>query len=449
MRDQPGGYIGLALSCLFAVAAIVGCGHGGQADSSGAARQSELPVVKAAVIMIEQRPWPGIVRTQGSLIADEVTVVGAKLAGRVAEVDVDFGDVVPADQPLATLDQDEFRLQISLADAQLLQARAALGLKPADPVEGLDPLSSPPVKEAKAVWDESKTRVDRIRQLRARSAVTQEELDQAVAAEEVASARYGSAINGVREKIAQIGVRAAELSLAGQRLTDTVVRAPFEGFVQERHVARGSFVQVGSPIVTLVRTGALRFRGAMPERHAQKLALGQQLTLTIEGVEQPLPATVTRISPGIDEMNRSLVFEAEVENRDGSLRTGLFAEAEVVVDRAARAIVVPQSAVAEFAGAEKVWKVVEGVAREQVVQTVHRGSPEVEIVSGLAAGDLILRDAIQGRVARIEPIADDTAISMSAVSTGVTVNGAADENRPTSTESPTASSPTADPAAER
>jgi RND family efflux transporter MFP subunit len=335
-------------------------------------------------------------------VADEVTVVGAKVAGRVAQVGVDLGDRVPASAPLAALDQDEFRLQVALAEAQLLQARAALGLRPTDPAESLDPHNAPPVREARAVVDEIKSRIERVRQLRVRNAVTKDELDAAIAEEGVADARYAAAVNGVREKIALIGVRGAELSVAQQRLTDTAILSPFEGVIQQRHVAPGSYVQVGDPIVTLVRTRTLRFRGTIPERHAHRLAIGQQVTLTIESVPEPQIAQITRISPTVDELTRALMFEAEVANEDGSLRTGLFAEAEVIVDPAAEALVVPASAVTEFAGAEKVWKVVDGVAKEQIVETARRTEEFIEISGGLAIGDVILADGAAGKVARVD-----------------------------------------------
>jgi len=399
------------------LAALTGCGHGVQAETSAGQKKHELPTLKAAVMTVELRPSPVIVRTQGSLIADDVTIVGAKVAGRINAVTVDLGDVVAAGTPLASLDQEEFKLQISLAEAQLVQARAALGLKPSEPVESLDPQLAPPVREAKAVWDECKLKVDRIRQIRVRNAVTQDELDTAVSAEAVADAKYGSALNSVREKIAQISVREAELSVTKQHLDETVIRAPFDGLVEARHVARGSFVQVGDAVITLVRTRpvqrgeetqhaiSLRFRGTMPERSAHRLALRQRLTLHIEGLDEPQSATITRISPSVDEMSRSLVFEAAVDSNNAALRTGLFAEAEVIVDPAAQAVVIPAVAITEFAGAEKVWKVEAGIAHEQIVETLHRSSGDVQVVSGLKPGDQILAQASLGREARIEAVA--------------------------------------------
>lgn len=385
-----------------------GCGHGSQATTveKEKPKAPELPVIRVAVLEVRPTIWPAIVRTQGSLAADEVAIVGAKVAGRVNQVTFDLGDRVKAGAVLAMLDQEDFKLQVSLTEAQLSQARAALGLRPNDPLEALDPNNAPPVREAKAVWNETQARIARIRQLQlhARNAVTQDEFDQAVAAEGAAEARHAAAINAVREKIAMISVRASELEVTKQRLTDTEIHAPFDGLVQERHVSHGSFVQLGDPIATIVRTSVVRFQGMMPERHAHRLELGQQVTLKIEGITEPRVVYITRISPNVEEMSRSLAFEALIDNRNGELRTGLFAEAEVVVDPVAQSLVVPKTAIMEFAGAEKVWKLVNGVAKETVVRTARHGDQGVEILAGLAPGDVILAKATEGRVARVDAV---------------------------------------------
>jgi RND family efflux transporter MFP subunit len=309
-------------------------------------------------------------------------------------------------------------------------------MKTADLVDQLNPQNAPPVREADAVLDEARTRTERMRPLRVRNAVTQEELDTAIAAEQVAEARYTSAYNGVLEKIAQIRVRTAELALAKQRLVDAVVLAPFDGLVQQRHVARGSYVQIGDPLITLVRTSTLRFQGTLPERHATRLAIGQEVRLLIESVKEPRIAKITRVSPVITEQSRSLMFEAEVDNRDGLLQTGLFAEAEVVVDPSTQVIAIPPSAITEFAGAEKVWKLVDGTAHEQVVETARRGAAAVEITGGLSAGDVILLHAAEGRLAHIEPIPSNSVAKPVALAPG----SAADTEQPAEEPMPGAES---------
>jgi RND family efflux transporter MFP subunit len=365
----------------------------------------------ADVITLEPTVWPTIVRSQGSLYADEQSAVGAKVAGRVAQVHVDLGDPVRAGDAIATLDEEEFRLLVSQAEAQLRQARSAVGLRDEEPVDRLEPENSPPVQEQRALWDEAKSVLARAAKLRDQDAIAAGEYDQAAAAERVAEARYRSAINAVHEKIALIAVRQAELSLARQRCRDAVITAPLDGFVQQRHVAVGSYLTVGQTIAVLVRNDPLRFRGTVPERHAQALAVGQEVRLQIESVAAPVTAKIARVSPTLDQLTRALVFEAEVVNRDHQLRSGLFAQAEVVIDAHALAMVLPDSAILEFAGTQKVWKVVDGVAVEQEVLTGTRQFGSRVLFEGVAAGDRILRDASQGRVARIEAKAEAPRVS--------------------------------------
>lgn len=331
-------------------------------------------------------------------------VVGAKVAGRVGHVLVDLGDLVHGTSPLVTLDREEFLLQVSQAEAQLLQARAAVGLKEGDPVSKLDPTNAPPVREQRATWDEAKTKSVRIRQLALQNAVTEVEVEQVIAAEKVAEARYSAALNSVNEKIALIGVRTVELAQAKQRLQDSEVQAPFEGLVQERHVAPGSYVQVGQALVSMVRTNPLRFQGTVPERFAQRLSLGQEVWLEVQTVPGLRKVKLSRLSPALDDASRSLLFEAVVDNSDGRLRAGLFASGQVLLDPQSTSLVVPEATVMEFAGTEKVWKVVDGKSVEQIVTTGERREGMVEVLNGLVQGDVVLADAAAGKLARVTPV---------------------------------------------
>jgi len=381
-----------------------GCDSGPDAASGPAASEQPVPVIEVRVQEVEPQVWPLIVRTQGSLVPDEVVVLGTRVAGRVSEVHVDLGDVVSAGDPVMTLDQADFQLQIDQAEAELTAARSAVGLKPDDPLDKLDPRNSPPVRQEKAIWDEARSNHERARQLVLQNAISESEIRQIAAAESVAEARYAAALNSVNEKIALISVRAVELSLARQQISDSVVRAAFDGQVESRHVAPGTFVQIGDSVVTMVRNRPLRFRGSLPERHAHQLKAGQDIVLQIESIPEPRKAQVTRISPALDELSRALTFEARVDNQDGQLRAGLFAQAAIVIDASARAIAVPKTAVTEFAGVEKVWTVVDGMAHEVVVQTGQRRGDSVEVLGGLNSGDVILSNGSRGRIARVRPL---------------------------------------------
>lgn len=379
-------------------------GCSAEEPSTASSRKTELPTFDADVMTVAPQLWPRMIRSQGSLTADEVAVLGARVEGRVESVHVDLGDRVKAGQPLVSLRKQEFQYRVEQAEAALLQARSAVGLKADEPVSKLDPENAPPVVEQRSIWEQAKEDYQRAERLRQQNTITAAELLQFQTTMAVAEARYNSSLNSVREKIAQIGVREAELSLAREALADAVVLAPFDGRVQLKSISPGSYVRVGDPLVTLVKTDVLRYRGMIPERYALVLTLGQDVQLQVESISSPLNAKVTRISPSLDLSNRSLAFEAEIDNSGNTLRTGLFAEARIVIDEQARAIVIPHSALIEFAGAEKVWKIVAGESQEQEVLTGERREEGIEILQGLEPGDQILVDAALGKPAKIQAI---------------------------------------------
>ncbi len=391
-----------AIAAAWLAVAICGCGPQPVVKDS---KKKPLTDLAAETIQIGVAPWPVVVRSQGELRADEVVAIGTRVAGRVAAVHVDLGDKVHAGQPLVSLDPAEFQLLVAQTEAQLAQTRSAVGLAPDAPVESLKPENSPPVRQERVVWDEAKSSLERVMQLRKQNAIAAGEFDLVAVAERVAEARYASALNGTREKLALIGVRQAELSLARQRLADAVINAPFDGFIQQRAVAPGAYVNVGAPILSLVRTNPLWFRGTLPERHAGKLRAGLELRIFSESIEEPIMASITRVSPALDPQSRSLVFEAKIDNSDNRLRTGLFAEADVVLDADAESVVLPVSAVTQFAGAEKVWKVVDGISAQQEIVAGTKRDGYIEVLDGLVVGDVVLAEGEKGRVAKIVPLA--------------------------------------------
>jgi RND family efflux transporter MFP subunit len=384
---------------------IVGLGGcAGPSEPMQIRAKADLPTVEAELVTVSQQRWPRVIRSQGSLTADEVAILGARVEGRVEQVHADLGDFVEVDQPLVSLRKSEFQFRVEQAEAALLQARAAVGLKPEDSVSKLNPENAPPVVEQRSLWNQAQVDLERATVLRARNTITEAELIQFRTSAQVAEARYNAALNSVREKIAMIGVREAELSLAREALRDTEVPAPFAGRVQLRSISPGAYVRVGDPLITLVKTDLLRYRGMIPERYALHMQQGQEVQLQVESIVSPIHVKITRISPALDLSNRALIYEAEIDNSAGTLRTGLFAEARIVIDREATAIVIPRSSLIEFAGAQKVWKVVEGESREQEVLTGERREARVEILQGLEPGDRILRHAALGRPARIQEL---------------------------------------------
>lgn len=342
-----------------------------------------------------------VVRLQGSLMGDETVVVGAKVAGRVKEVKVDIGSSAKAGEVLVTLENEDLDLRAKQAEAQLEQARAKLGLKPGEDALKLEPNKVPSVVQEEAVRNEARSNYNRASSLVPQKAISQEELQGRLAELEVAEARVRSALNGVDEQLALVGVRQAELSLARQIRADADVRAPFDGLIQQRFVAPGAFLQVGQQVVSVVRIDPLRFRGGVPEREAMRIRVGAKIQILPEGVPKPLVAKLTRISPALEMASRALMVEADVPNPGARLRAGLFAEGEIVVDDTAQTLALPASAISKFAGVEKVTVVSDGKAGERLVRTGRRHEGWVEILEGVKAGDQVVLEASSVRPGKV------------------------------------------------
>jgi RND family efflux transporter MFP subunit len=337
-------------------------------------------------------------------LAYEDAVIGSKLAGRVAEVNVDLGSVVKKGEVLVKLVRSELDLRVGLAEAQLRQACAAIGITPEEDETQFDASSAPGTMMEQALVNEAQSTVNRAQQLLSSRAVTEQEFDTMVAQLKAAQARYNAAINMVGEQISMIGVRRKELALARQMVTDSEVVAPFDGVVGERLVSPGEFVGAGQAVVSLVRSDVLRFTAGIPESRASEIHVGQPLNINSgRNIAAPIATKLTRVSPTVMQATRSILIEGDVPNPTLELHAGLFAQAEVVVDPDDQAIVLPLTAVSRFAGVQKVWVVADNVAKQQTVRTGREDEQRIEIVSGLENGTVVVLRASEGHDGPVIP----------------------------------------------
>jgi RND family efflux transporter MFP subunit len=300
--------------------------------------------------------------------------------------------------------RSELDLRVELAEAQHKQACATIGIIASADETQFDATTAPGVAMERAMVNEAQRTVNRAQQLLSSRAVTEQEFDTMVAQLQAAEARYNAALNLVGEQISLIGVRRKELALAQQMVKDSEVVAPFEGVVGERLVSPGEFVGVGQAVVTLVRSHPLRFTAGVPESRAAEIHVGQKVDIK-QGlnVPRPIPTIISRVSPTVMQATRSILIEADVPNESLEFQAGLFAEAEVVVNPDARALVLPLTAVSRFAGVQKVWLVEDGVAKQQTIRTGREAAERVEIVDGLTEGTVVVLDANEGHDGPVIP----------------------------------------------
>jgi RND family efflux transporter MFP subunit len=322
-------------------------------------------------------------------MAQDQSPLSVKVPGRVRTITVDLGSLVRAGDLVAEVDAQDYELGLAQARAALGQARAKVGL----PLEGDDDQveveKTSTVKQARAVLEEKRKDRNRIITLSEQGIASQSEQEVAQSAFEVAANKYEDAIEEARNRLAILAQRRVEYDIARKQLSDTRVVAPFEGAVQERRANLGEYLQAGAPVVTLVRMDPLRLRLEVPERDAGRVRQGQAVRVFVEGDTNAHTGVVKRLSPAITAQSRMLVVEADVHS-DGVLRPGAFARAEIVTASDTPALTVPVGSLVTFAGIEKVLVAENGAVKEKFITTGDRASNQIEVTSGLKAGELVL-----------------------------------------------------------
>jgi len=372
---------------LLVVSLSVACGGGSSSSPGGAAPATTAAARSVQVVKAAESRLESSIEVTGTLAAEDQVTLSFKVAGRLDSLAVDLGSHVEQGAVIGKMTSTDFVLRVNQADAALQQARARLGLVAGGSNDSVTVEDTAVVRQAKAVLDQAKLTRDRAETFVKDGIGSQANLDEATASWKVAEGRYQDAIEEVRNRQALLTQRRTELELAKQALTDSTLTAPFSGRVRERHATPGQFLGTGAPVVTIVKVNPLRLRLSIPEREASAVRTGLAVRVLLEGDPRVYEGRVSRISPAIEESSRTLSIEAEVANPNGVLRPGAFANAEVVTESTQVAILVPETALASFAGVDKVFVVTAGKATERRVTLGRRHDGQVEVLAGLKVGE--------------------------------------------------------------
>ncbi len=304
------------------------------------ARQVSGPT--AAVI---ERTLPSRLRWPGTVGADTVARIAPKLPGRILEITVDIGDRVKRGQLLARLDDRRLQAQLRAAEAVLAAAEA---------------------QAARAAAD-----ARRIRHLFRQQAATRRDLDAAVAAERSSRARAEQA----RQQIE--AVRA--------QLRETRLYAPFAGNVIARLADPGDMALPGKPVLVVQNPDRLEVRTHVPERCAAFLRPGTEVGVIVPAKGLRLQAPVTEMAAAADPFTHTIEVKASLP-RDAAILPGAFAWVEQACGEETL-LLIPEAAVHRVGQLEEVGYVAGDRVQTRLVRTGRRIDGQVEILSGLKAGD--------------------------------------------------------------
>jgi len=157
---------------------------------------------------------------------------------------------------------------------------------------------------------------------------------------------------------AKVGLEQAKvgLAMAQKAVSDTAIRAPFDGVVSERRMDEGETVSMMPPTVVIVLQDIdeLDVYAQLPENVLASVRVDQKISVRFPSLDLVVEAKIARVSPAIDSRTRTLEIVARVDNANHKLKPGMMAE--VVLDGAtvdAGSVVAPSSASAEPLEAKK------------------------------------------------------------------------------------------------
>jgi membrane fusion protein, multidrug efflux system len=365
----------------------VACKSGYPVSARNAPAEAEARPVK--ISPASERSMERTITVTGTLAAYDQATVSAKVPGRLASISVDLGTVLRQGQVIAQIEKQDYQLRLQQAEAALAQARARVGLPPEGKDDRIVTEETGTVRQAQALLDDAKVKLERARNLVQRGVLAKAQLETAESEHKVALSRYQDAVEEIRNRQALVVQRRSELEIARQQLTDSSIYAPFDGVVQEKRASIGEYLAAGAPIVNVVKMDPLRLRAEVPERESRSVHVGQEIRVTLEGDPNVYTGKIARISPAITAQNRVLIVEAEVRN-NGHLRPGSFARAEIVSADSTLALAVPTNALVSFAGIDKVILAQGGKAVETPITLGRRTADWAEVLSGLKAGDPVI-----------------------------------------------------------
>ena len=186
----------------------------------------------------------------------------------------------------------------------------------------------------------------------------------------------------------------ADINLIIARISETELRAPFDGIIGLRYISEGGYANPSAKIARLVKISPIKVEFAIPERYADQVNIGYPVKFTVDGSNQTYEARVYAIDPQIEEATRTIVIRAYYPNKKEELKSGRFASVTLLLSQIDNAIAIPSEAVIPEMEGETVFIYKNGKASTVKVTTGLRTESLIQIVDGLKFGDTLLTTGI-------------------------------------------------------
>ena len=395
LRWQLQSHKPLALFCIAVLGILIFSSLKGMLKSPASTDRKPLPVeVHTKVLAAE--PMYKTVTLFGQTSAAAKIIVVNKYAGMITDVQKDLGDRVSAGDVLAQQDLKDINIQVNRAEAEYKSYDAY--------TERYDATYQSNYDKYKSDYNLKKTNYERYTELFKRGAVSKLALDESEQQMLSAKANLDSLTNQklydgrpayVAERAERAEQRRNSMLLLENQRNDMTIRAPRDGVITFRNAEAGSYAQAGSHLFTIVDNSSLHLDCQVSEYDAALLKTGESVSVLVESLGKRYPGKITFVSPDKSKETKNYLVRVALDKADGQLKSGMFAKGSLRFLQKDKALFINRSAVLELNGKQYAFVLGEDKkAHRKIIQPGIRNTEELEIVSGLRAGDKVITDNV-------------------------------------------------------
>jgi HlyD family secretion protein len=336
--------------------------------------------------------------------------ISPKISAAVRAFYVQRGSKVKAGQLLAVLENRDLSAQALDNKGQYTAAQATFEIQTKAQVPEEYEKAQLEVAQAKAQL-QLQTEIAASRQkLFQQGAVAGRDYDTAVAALAQAQSTYDVALNHLRA-LSNVS-NAATKQLAQGQLTSakgkyeaaeaqksySEIRSPVAGVVTDRPLFPGETASVGTPLITVMDTSSLLAKVHLSQTVAQRLKAGDDATVSIPGIDQPVAGKVALISPALDPGSTTVEVWIKVTNSTGAYKAGTPVRVSIAGRIVLHAIKVPLSSVLTAEDGTKSVMTVssDSTAHKVSVQLGITDGEDVQITQGLNGSETVITNGAYG-----------------------------------------------------
>jgi multidrug efflux pump subunit AcrA (membrane-fusion protein) len=353
--------------------------------------------------------------------------IAPKISAPVKQFYVARGSKVRKGQLLVALENGDLSAAAmdnkgSLEAAQAAYATTTKAQVPEDTLKAESDLAS-----AKANLDLNQSIVNSRKQLFAEGAIPGRDLDTAQDALVLAQAAYDAAskhLESLRSVSREAALKAARGQLtsaegkyngAEAQVNYSEIRSPINGVVTDCPLFAGETAVAGAPLITVMDTSMLLAKTHIGQRLAQQMKVGDEASVSVPGVADPVGAKVSLISPALDPGSTTVEVWLKIDNKTGKLKVGTPVKVSITGKTVAQAWKVPDSAIQTSNDGSKTVMVVgsDGAAHSKPVTLGIDDGTDVQVTGGLAPTDMVITTGAygldEGTKVKVGPEADENA----------------------------------------